>query len=56
MAVDNSGSVPELVGLTVPPPQEEIPEPESVPAPEPERPPEPAPLPAFQGSVVDESV
>lgn len=56
MAIDSSGSVPELVGLTVPPPQEEIPEVESVPAPEPQPTPEPAPLPAFQGSVVDESV
>jgi len=58
MSIDNSGSIPGPIGLTVPPPQEEAPISESVPEPAPEHLPEspPAPLPAYQGSVIDESV
>lgn len=56
MALDSSGVVPGPVGLTVPPPQEDLSPAE--PAPEPEVPPEPppAPLPVYQGTMIDESV
>jgi hypothetical protein len=56
MSIDSSGSIPGPIGLTIPPPQEDIvvsePAPETEPAPEPSS----APLPAYQGSVIDESV
>jgi hypothetical protein len=56
MSIDSSGSVPGPIGLTVPPPQEEVPVSESVPEPIPAPEPGPAPLPSYQGSVIDESV
>ncbi len=56
MAIDSSGSVPGPVGLTVPPPTEELPAAEARAETEPASTPEPAPLPAYQGSVIDESV
>lgn len=56
MSIDSSGPVTGPIGLTIPPPQEEAPVSESVPESEgkPEQP--SAPLPYYQGSVVDESV
>lgn len=56
MSIDSSGPVTGPIGLTIPPPQEEAsvsePVPESKIVPEPPS----APLPSYQGSVVDESV
>lgn len=55
MAIDSVGSPIGPVGLTVPPPQEEVPPADDRDYVEPQVPYE-APLPSYQGTAVDESV